>query len=203
MIEISVLITNHNYGNYLGRCLRSLINQSLSKNKYEIIVVDDGSKDNSETVYEIFREDINLFRNLSNQGLPQALNLGIKHCKGRFIVRVDADDYVHTDFLQVLYIGHELTNNSYDAVSCDYFKVNESGTNYEHEKADINPIACGVMFKSEVFEKLGYYNIELRVGEDVDLMARFNSAALNLYNINLPLYRYVQHGPSLSNSIFK
>lgn len=203
MVEISVLITNYSYGRFLGRCLRSLLNQSLAREKYEIVVVDDASNDNSRTIYEVFQDDIKLFYNNVNLGLPKSLNVGLRHCKGRFIVRVDADDYVHSDFLKILYVGFELSSGNYEAVSCDYFKVDEFGNNYKHLQFKKHPIACGVMFKSEVFEQLGLYNTNLEVGEDIDLMTRFKNAGYKTLNINLPLYRYVQHGPSLSSKLFK
>lgn len=198
MPEVSVLITNYNYGKYLGRCLRSVLTQTFPRNSYEIILVDDGSSDDSKNIYNIFDRDLIVIENSENLGLSSSLNKGLSRCRGRFIVRVDADDYIHTEMLSFLYTGHELLRNEFHAVSCDYFEVDENGKNYVFKSSATEPIACGVMFTEEVFQTLGFYNDEVRVGEDVDLMNRFKKANLRLYNINLPLYRYVNHGISLS-----
>ena len=200
MVEISVLITNYNYGRFLGRCLRSVLTQSFPRNYYEVILVDDGSNDDSQVIYNFFTKDITVVQNQINLGLSKSLNVGLRRCRGRYVVRVDADDYIHADMLNFLYRGHELLRDEYDAVSCDYFIVNEQGKNYVLTSAEKNPIACGVMFKNDVFEKLGYYNEGIRVGEDLDLMSRFRKADMRLYNLNLPLYRYVHHGPSLTRA---
>lgn len=199
MPKISILITNHNYGKYLGRCLRSILSQDFPREDYEIVVVDDGSTDDSHIVYQIFKEDITLVALPQQVGLPKALNFGLKKCKGQYIVRVDADDFIHSLFLKVLYTTHQFTENIYDAVSCDYFRVSENGKRSKIVSAKKYPIACGVMFKSETFELLGAYKEELEFGEEVEFMDRFHANNLKLYPVNLPLYRYVDHGNSLSD----
>lgn len=202
MPEVSVLITNYNYAPFLGRCLRSVLTQTFTRSNYEVVLVDDGSTDNSDAIYRIFENDLIIIENEENLGLPTSLNLGLRRCSGRYIVRVDADDYIHSEFISFLRTGHELLKDEFDAVSCDYFEVSEAGNNYKLMSSQLHPIACGVMFKSEVFGTLGFYNENIRVGEDLDLMARFKKANLNLYNINLPLYRYVNHGKSLSRPFY-
>lgn len=202
MPQVSVLVTNYNYGKYLGRCLRSVLTQSFPRNEYEIVLVDDASIDNSRNIYKIFEQDLTIIENTENMGLSSSLNIGLGKCKGRFIVRVDSDDYIHRDMLSFLHAGHELLQNKFDAVSCDYFEVDELGRNYILKSSTKDPIACGVMFSEEVFRTLGYYNDKMKVGEDVDFMNRFKEAKLKLHNINLPLYRYVNHGPSLSRGSY-
>ena len=202
MPEVSVLITNYNYATFLGRCLRSVLTQTFARSNYEVVLVDDGSTDHSDAIYRIFENDLIIIENQENLGLPTSLNRGLRKCRGRYIVRVDADDYIHSELVSFLRTGHELLKDNFDAVSCDYFEVNGAGNNYQLRSSQVHPIACGVMFKSEVFEKLGVYNEKIRVGEDLDFMARFKKANLSLYNINLPLYRYVNHGESLSRQFY-
>jgi glycosyltransferase involved in cell wall biosynthesis len=203
MPAISVLVANHNYGLFLSRCIRSILSQSIPRQDYELVMVDDGSQDSSHAIYENFSEDIRLFKLRENHGLSTALNHGIRHCKGRYIVRVDADDYVHSDFLRILLSTHELFEGHFEAVSCDYFSVREDGRDYQLVSATTNPIACGVMFKADIFSKLGFYDPSIRVGEEVDLMNKFQQAGFKLFNVNLPLYRYVRHDGSLSSTVFK
>jgi len=108
MIKISVIVTNYNYGHYLGRCLRSLLSQSISRTHYEIIVVDDASTDSSRLIYDSFENEIKSIKNEKNVGLAQASNIGIRSALGRYFVRVDADDYVHPNFLETLLVGFDL-----------------------------------------------------------------------------------------------
>ncbi len=201
MHEISVVVTNHNYGYLLGRCIRSLLSQTIDKSLYEVIVIDDGSTDDSLNILEVFSSSIRVISLQDNVGLASASNIGIKSCTSRYFVRVDADDYVHPKFLENLLLGFELVGSNYEAVSCDYFKVEEDGRIIEYGSQNEYPIACAIAFKIDAFEKLGFYNDELRINEEVDFMARFLRAGFNIHNINLPLYRYVQHNNSLTRRV--
>ena len=100
---ISVIIPIFNSENFIGRCLRSLLNQTLRKDKYEIIVINDASTDKTEYALKLFREDIKIINNKKNIGLPASLNKGINLSNSDFIVRVDSDDYVSVHFLEILY----------------------------------------------------------------------------------------------------
>ena len=55
-------------------------------------------------ILNAFKEDIKIIRNEKNLGLPSALNKGISNAKGKYIVRVDSDDYVNSEFLKILYL---------------------------------------------------------------------------------------------------
>ena len=77
--SISVIIPVFNQEKWIGRCLRSLLNQQISRADYEIIVVDDGSKDRTKYALELFTDEIILIENESNLGLPASLNKGIKN----------------------------------------------------------------------------------------------------------------------------
>ena len=201
MKKISVIVTNYNYGHYLGRCIRSLLSQTVAQDYYEIIVVDDASTDSSHIIYDSFRNQIKCIKLAKNVGLAHASNIGIKSALGRYFVRVDADDYVHPNFLETLLVGFDLFGSKYEAMSCDYIKVEQNGELIELCSQVENPIACGIAFKIDAFEFLGLYDEALKINEESEFMARFREAGFNCYNINLPLYRYVQHGASLSNKV--
>jgi len=201
MIKISVIVTNYNYGHYLGRCLRSLLSQSINRENYEIIVVDDASTDSSHKIYESFSSEIKIIKIAENVGLAHASNIGIRSAVGRYFVRVDADDYVHPNFLEILLVGFDLFGNEFEAISCDYSRVKQNGELIEFCSQINNPIACGIAFKIDSFEFLGHYDETLKLNEDSEFMQRFQKANFRCYNINVPLYRYVQHGLSLSNSV--
>ena len=121
---VSVIIPAHNQEKYIGRCIRSAMNQNFAHGTFEIIVVNDGSTDRTDYALKLFDEDIRVFTSKENLGLPGALNLGIRNARGRFVVRIDGDDYVHEEYLNVLSLFLML-NDEIDAVSCDYVKVGD------------------------------------------------------------------------------
>ena len=111
---ISIIVPTYNRSDFITKCVRSLINQSIPKNNYEIIIVDDCSTDNTTEALKVYMDKIRIIKNENNMGLPYSLNKGIKNSLGRFVVRVDSDDYVHTDYLHILSM-HLLLNDDIDA----------------------------------------------------------------------------------------
>ena len=123
--KISIIVPAYNQEKYIGRCIRSLLSQSLSKNKFEIIVINDGSKDKTEQALKLLKKEILIIKNKKNLGLPKSLNLGIKQARGNFIIRVDSDDYVNRDFLSIVLKFANL-NPDTDAFACDYYLVDDN-----------------------------------------------------------------------------
>lgn len=197
-MELSVVVTNYNYARYIGRCIRSLLNQSLSRKDFEIIVVDDCSTDESVEILNTFGENIRTVVLPKNLGLAASSNHGIRNAQGRYIVRVDSDDYVHPDFLRILLLSFEFFGKEVEAISVDYYLVSPEGEIISYGDSSQSPIACGIAFKIDAIESLGYYNPKLRLGEEIDLRKRFEAENFIIKHINLPLYKYVQHNSSLS-----
>ena len=94
---VSVIVAVRNQEKYLGRCIRSLINQTMPRAEYEIVVVNDASTDRTRAALELYEKDIRLLDNTERRGLPGTLNVGIQAARGRFVIRVDGDDYVHAE----------------------------------------------------------------------------------------------------------
>jgi len=182
----------------LGRCLRSILNQNIGKNEYEIIVINDGSEDNTLKVLKIYEKEIKILKNKKNKGLPYSINKGIKEAKGRFIVRLDSDDYVNRNFLYILKIFLE-DNPDMDAVSCDYFIIDDKENVLTRKNSSENPIGCGIMFRLEHLINLGLYDEKFLVHEDKDLRLRFNEK-YKIFRIPLPLYRYRKHHGNITNN---
>lgn len=197
-MEISVVVTNFNYGKYLGRCVRSLLNQSIESSQYEIIVVDDASTDDSHEILKTFSSAIRPIYLDVNSGLSVASNTGIRSAHGRYIVRVDADDYVHSDFLRTLLIGFDFFGHDCEAIALDYLNVSDSGEFISYGDASSDPIACAIAFKLDALEQIGLYDSTLRFNEEVDLRKRFLDEGFTIRQVNLPLYRYVNHRHSLT-----
>src|SRR5215212_6006850 len=98
----------HNEGKYIERALRSVVTQTIPRESYGVHVIDDGSTDTTARIVTEFGEGVELLSNDKRLGLPASLNRGIRAAHARFVVRVDADDYVHHDFLRVLLLFLEL-----------------------------------------------------------------------------------------------
>ena len=100
-MQLSIIVPVYNVADYLAKCLDSLLAQDLPQNEYEIIVVNDGSTDNSGEIAQQYADkyaNITLI-NQGNQGLSGARNTGIKCAKGDYIQFVDSDDYLEENVL--------------------------------------------------------------------------------------------------------
>lgn len=109
-MKLSVVIPLYNKEKYVERCLESLINQDILSNEYEIVIVDDGSKDSGATIVEKFAKkhnNINLIRQ-ENQGPSAARNRGLEASNGKYIYFLDADDYLANNvFGTLLNLGEQ------------------------------------------------------------------------------------------------
>ena len=196
--KITVIIPVFNREKYISRCLRSLLNQNLEKNFFEIIVINDGSTDKTKFVLDMYKEDITIINNKKNLGLPKSLNKGIKKSRSTYIVRVDSDDYVNENFLKFLYLFLE-ENRDIDAVSCDYLLVDDKEIVISREDCFKKPIACGIMFRSKDLENIGLYDEDLILHEEKDLRSRFLKK-YKIFQVKLPLYRYRRHNQNITNN---
>ncbi len=197
-IDVSIIVPAYNSEMYIGRCIRSLLSQSFNKENFEIIVINDGSKDDTKKILTPFLGDIIYLENKKNKGLPFSLNTGIKKAKGRFIVRVDSDDWVHAEYINILF-HHLSLNNNLDAVSCDYILVNNFQEQIRHVSWKKEPIGCGIMFRIENLIKIGLYDERFLSKEDEDLLIRFQKK-FKVTNLEIPLYKYRQHNNNMTKN---
>ncbi len=197
MPTTSVIITAYNVERYIGRAIRSILNQSITRDEYEIIVINDCSSDRTRFALEVFEDDIKVINNEEELGLPASLNKGIRKSKGRFVVRLDGDDYVHTDFLKVLDL-HLSLNDHIDAIACDYLLVDNDENILGKMNCMEEPIACGIMFRIDQLIDIGLYDENFLAREDEDLRVRFLEKH-KIERVQLPLYRYRRHSNNLTN----
>ncbi|MBL7936220.1 MAG: glycosyltransferase family 2 protein, partial [Bacteroidia bacterium] len=174
------------------------LDQSLSDNQYEIIVVNDCSTDNTLQILENYKDRIRVFNFEKNCGLSAARNFGVKKALGQFIIFLDADDYLQRDLLliQKTFLSE---NNTLDAVSVDYYLVDDRGSHIQHVNSEQKPIACGIMFRKDLLIDIGLYDESFRAREEEDLRIRFLKKH-SIYNIILPLYRYRMHDHNLTKN---
>ena len=128
-------------------------------------------------------------------GVGASSTIGAKLAKGKHLVRVDADDYVHQDFLKCLWLWANF-NNSH-AVACSYQEVNFNEDVLQTKTQQKEPLACGILYRTDILEYLGYWDPKLRINEDRDMIKRFKKE-FKLEYLNIPLYRYFKHDNSLS-----
>jgi glycosyltransferase involved in cell wall biosynthesis len=200
LIDVSVIVVNYNYGKLIRRCIRSLLNQDMDKSHYEIIVVDDCSRDDSIEAMETFVKagEIKIIKNKKNLGIGASAQVGVANSRGKYFVRVDSDDYVQPAFLYMLYNFLKF-NPKYVGVSCDYFMTDNEERIITKESFRDNGIACGLMFRTSYLEIVGSYNHKKRVFEDRDLFSRINHE--KIYHLPVPLYNYVRHGNSVTDNM--
>jgi len=194
---VSVLIAARNQEKYIGRCIRSVLNQNFPGLAYEVIVVNDHSEDRTRYALELFEDDIRLLNNEKQLGLPGSLNRGLHVARGQYMVRVDGDDYVNADFLY--FLSRFLSENHYmDAVACDYYLVDDNENVLGRCSPIDDPIGCGVMFRMEQLVGIGLYDNEFLAHEDKDLRLRFEQKH-KIHRLELPLYRYRRHASNMTN----
>jgi len=196
--QISILIPVHNGEKYIGRCIRSALKQTHNDDDYEIIVVNDASTDKTLTALEPYRDSIRIINNEKQLGLPATLNIAIKSAIGQYIVRLDSDDYVHNEYINILSM-HLNMNHSIDAIACDYLLVDDDENVLTYMDCESDPIACGIMFRIEHLIEIGLYDENFLSCEDEDFRLRYEKK-YNIDRVKLPLYRYRRHSENMTNN---
>lgn len=206
MIKVSIIVPVYNVEAYLAKCLDSLVNQTLKE--IEIIVVNDGSPDNSKKIIDTYSnkyDNIHAF-DKENGGLSDARNFGIKKAKGEYIAFVDSDDYVDTSMYEKMY--NKAKSGNYDMVVCDlnyvyddrvmraYSNVKEDTEKIKEVMLNIYPAAWNKIFKRELLS-----DIKFKRGiwfEDVEFIYRLLPHVKNIGVVNEPLYQYLQRDGSIT-----
>jgi len=200
--KVSVIVAAYNQERFIGRCLRSLLHQTLQPCEYEIIVVDDGSTD--RTVYALslftdrFDSPVHVIVNECNLGLPASLNRGIRAARAPYVVRVDSDDFVNANFVNFMSFYLDV-NPQADAVACDYLLLDDQEQTIERSNCNEKPIACGIMFRKQQLFDIGLYDEDFRCHEDRELRIRFEKR-YSIARLELPLYRYRRHDNNMTNN---
>lgn len=130
MVKFSIVVPVYNTYDYLEKCLSSLVMQKNVKENYEIIVVNDGSTDESEKIILEFEKkypQLIKYIKKENGGVASARNEGVKHITGEYILFVDSDDYLELDLLEKL-DSHIQKNNAPDVIRINSQDVKTDGT---------------------------------------------------------------------------
>ncbi len=198
---ISIIIPMRNEENYIEKCIKSVLNQDYPKNKFEIIIVDGGSTDNSIKIVRKFIKNRKNIKLLGSTGVncPAAMNIGIKVAKGNIISKVDAHGFIASNYLtkNIYYLnaykeknvkcvgGHArhitslpiANSNIYSRAS--FFGVG-AGIYSEKEKLKITEtVQCGTYIK-DILLKVGLFDESLQFGEDEEVNWRIIKAGYKI-----------------------
>lgn len=126
-IKLSIIIPVFNDEKNIERCLKSVFEQDISADEYEVIVVNDGSYDGTQSIVEVIQvRHKNLFLiNTENRKLGAARNTGIKYSNGKYILFLDSDDYIKNNVLNIMLC--EVEFNDLDILFSDYYNQDNSG----------------------------------------------------------------------------
>lgn len=134
MLDISIIVPIYNAERTLKKCLDSLLNQT--KKELELIVINDGSTDNSEQIIKSYNDPRINYIKQENKGIGKTRNLGIKKATGKYIMFVDSDDYLDKNACKQLF--DKAFSNSLDIVICDFY-IQKKDTITEEKLIDFKP----------------------------------------------------------------
>ena len=201
MSKYSLVITNYNRQNTLARAIRSCVNQLTIGEESEVIVIDDGSTDDSLKVCREFSDNIILHKFKKNCGISKASNQALKISKSDFWIRVDSDDYISQ--FACHFMGTILkSNHDIDFVYADHIRVNHEGMVQEKVSLDTEEKllnhGAGVLFRKSALLEVGGYDESLPNAEDYDLILRLMKNGSKGFYLPIPLYRYYIHGENIT-----
>lgn len=210
---ISVIVPIYNVEKYLTQCIESIINQTYKN--LEIILVDDGSKDNSGKICDEYQKKDSRIKVIhkENGGTSSARNEGLEISTGKYIQFVDSDDYIDLDMIEFLY--KILKEENADISMCSYYKLNKDKftTNATEEKINYTSdealqellldtkIRCYVCNK--LIDRKCIENIRFPVGrtfEDIITLTKIFTKADKLILVDKPKYYYRQRKGSILNN---
>lgn len=204
---ISIVVPVYNVENYILKCLNSLIKQKYKQ--IEIILVDDGSTDESGKICDEFKEKDDRIRvfHKKNGGLSSARNYGIKKAKGDIVAFVDSDDYVKDVFVLDLYRGMQASNA--DIVICGYNNEKPKNETISGKEAtirlltkqeNIDIISWNKLYKKKLFTDNNIFFPEGKKHEDTLTTYKLMSKAKKVTYIDESLYIYVERKGSITAS---
>ena len=148
---ISVIIPVYNVDKYLEKCVESVLNQSYKN--IEIILIDDGSEDNSGKICDYYSKKYTNITTIhkKNEGLGFARNTGLSVCNGEYVFFVDSDDYLDYDMIETLV--HNSVDNGLDYCKATFRRIDNVG-NIRFQKKYNNELFKGEAIKKDLLPRL-------------------------------------------------
>jgi len=209
MPKVSVIVPFYNVEKYIEKCLYSLVNQTLDE--IEIILVNDGSKDNSYKIAKEFQEKYPSkirYYEKTNGGLGEARNFGINYATGEYIAFLDSDDYVETVMYEEMY--NQAKKQNADMVECDFWweyskkqrlDIGQEYTSKNEMLIKSRVVAWNKLIKTEIYKKHpeARFSVGLRY-EDVEGFYKILPYIENVSYVRKPFIHYIQRQGSISNT---
>lgn len=213
--SISIIIPIYNAEKYLDACIKTILAQTFKD--YEIICINDGSKDNSLQILNTYKQKYsNIFQIYSqdNQGQAAARNTGVNKASGEYIAFLDADDIIEPDYLEILYKTAKEKNS--EMVICSYEKFDDDGNIVLRRNAKDWEIhfgngithvfqysPWGKLISRNMLKKYDIHFIEGEKMEDGPYGIITNSIAKNVVALDYIGYHYRLHSSSTMGGIRK
>lgn len=213
---ISVIIPIYNTGDYLKRCIDSILMQTYKE--LQIILVNDGSVDHSLSVMKEYEKKDSriLIIDRIHEGVSAARNAGLEMAAGEYVSFIDSDDWIEPDMYQIIY--DILIEHNADRISCEWIEEYSDGTSTtkkhkgekkvvvkgdevikKYLKNDINMHKCGLVKKSLL--KDFFFEVGRERGEDMLFNFQTMVIATCIVYVDIPLYHRYHRVGSLSNRV--
>lgn len=216
MCKLSIVVSIYNIEKYLDRCIKSLIKQSNLE--YEILLIDDGSTDESSNICQRYAEKYKNIRYLykENGGLSSARNYGLLKSIGEYIFFVDGDDYIEENCLKDIIL--EMQYNDLEVLHINYKQVDEEGSILKRknlnnkmddriyngskwiEKINFIPMAWTYIFKKDFLINNQLYYLEGIYHEDTEFSPKVIATVQRIKYYKTPIYNYVIREGSIIRS---
>ena len=219
MTKVSVIVPVYNAEKYIEKCLDSIVHQTENE-KIEIIIVNDGSSDNSEKIIKKYIEN-NLLKNKikyfskENEGVAKTRNFGIEKAISKYIMFLDSDDYLETNAFEVL---EKYIDKNIDLIKFKLERVNEKDEILEKVSGPVFEVSngqdafnrlyckdvlldspCVYLIRKELFTK-NNFKFERTYHEDFGLIPFIILSAQTVISIPEYLYKYVQAPNSITRT---
>lgn len=211
---LSVIVPVYNMEKFIDKCVESIINQSYKD--IEIILVDDGSTDNSGNICDIWgeKDDRIVVIHKTNGGLSSARNAGIEVAKGEYVGFVDSDDYIDADMYEDMVDA--VINSQKDIIACgqtielfDQSSKNIHITNRKEYKKmeairqvlledELDVSACDKIFRRKLFGTI-LFPVG-KISEDAAIVLQLIDASNGVYHVGKPYYHYIYRQESISKA---
>jgi glycosyltransferase involved in cell wall biosynthesis len=212
MPKVSVITPTYNRADMLGQAVQSVLDQDFTD--WELIIVDDGSRDNTREVVAGFADPRIRYIYQENKGLPAARNTGIRNAQGQYIAFLDSDD---------LFLSHKLAEEvaildgrpDLGLVACGHFEVDrnlrvlrEMRPWQSHPQLDLTTwlltcplVVSTVLVRREWLERVGLFDEQMRYVEDWDLWLRLSYAGCRMGWLQRPVCCYRIHGSTMTRNV--